>query len=518
MNSRCSRKLIIDALAGDLSPQQESELAGHLEVCEKCRLVYENVRDDYERMLSEFTVADHATGLVPGLDVDAGWKRVNRSLEKNRMPTAALAMAASLLLIIGAAVIFFAVRGADEEKALDSDQSVELADKVEKTHPSVETSGKSQEGFGIESMTGKAWKLSQSDPAQKEPLSRSAVIGAGDSILTGAGSTAGITLASGIKISIGSDSRIRAGRISGHAQMHLLSGRARFEIDPSASQKGFSVTAGRYTVSVTGTIFTVEMDSEELKVSVQRGSVVVRGPDQLMESISSGHTRSWIRTDTVAADDAESPGLDASRKNNRLHRRSAPARSPMKMAAKANREGRYSDAVAFYLKEVQRGGPEAEVALLRAAEWTYEKLKDRNRGIVLYEKFIARHPRGPFTEEARGSLCTGLARAGRKDRAMDVCGTYLRQHASGYHRPAVALIMADYLSSASACSKAIPMYEEFLRKGGNTGRASALVGLAKCQIATGRRDEAARTLKAYLRDYPNGKDAESVRETLKSLK
>jgi len=518
MNSRCSRKLIIDALAGDLSTQQESELAEHLAVCEKCRLVYENVRDDYQRMLPEFTVADSATGLVPGLDVDAGWKRVSRSLEKNRLPTAALALAASLLLVIGAAVIFFAVKGTDEEIALDADRSVELAHKMDDTRPSEKSTGISQQGFGIESVTGKAWKLSQGDPAHREPLSRSAVIGTDDSILTGAGSTAGIALASGIKVSIGSDSRIRAGRITGQVEMHLVFGKARFEIDPAASQKGFSVIAGRYTVSVTGTIFTVEMDSEELKVSVQRGSVVVRGPDQRMESISCGHTRSWIRADTVAADKAENPGLNASRKNNGIHNRSAPARSPMEMAAKANREGRYSDAVGFYLKEFQKGGPEAEVALLRAAEWTYEKLKDRSRGIVLYEKFISRYPRGPFTEEARGSLCTGLASAGRKDSAMDVCGTYLRQHASGYHRPAVALIMANYLSSTNACSRAIPMYEEFLRKSGNTGRPSALVGLAKCQIATGRRDAAARTLKAYLRDYPNGKDADSVRETLKSLR
>lgn len=58
--------------------------------------------------------------------------------------------------------------------------------------------------------------------------------------------------------------------------LHLISGAARFEVTPGTGRH-WSVEAGELSVEVTGTIFTVERGAAGAKVSVERGTVIVRG-------------------------------------------------------------------------------------------------------------------------------------------------------------------------------------------------------------------------------------------------
>ncbi|MFT3836620.1 MAG: FecR domain-containing protein [Myxococcaceae bacterium] len=58
--------------------------------------------------------------------------------------------------------------------------------------------------------------------------------------------------------------------------LHLMSGAARFEVTPGTGRH-WSVEAGELSVEVTGTIFTVERGTAGAKVTVERGTVIVRG-------------------------------------------------------------------------------------------------------------------------------------------------------------------------------------------------------------------------------------------------
>ncbi len=59
------------------------------------------------------------------------------------------------------------------------------------------------------------------------------------------------------------------------AELALGRGRARFEVVPSPSRRVFAVQAGDVTVTVLGTIFTVERVADRIGVDVERGTVRV---------------------------------------------------------------------------------------------------------------------------------------------------------------------------------------------------------------------------------------------------
>jgi transmembrane sensor len=78
----------------------------------------------------------------------------------------------------------------------------------------------------------------------------------------------------------------------GKLTLLVRQGKARFEVNPRAHEQ-WLVEAGLVTVEVVGTLFTVERDTDGVRVGVERGTVIVRGdslPDRLLR-LEAGQSR-----------------------------------------------------------------------------------------------------------------------------------------------------------------------------------------------------------------------------------
>jgi transmembrane sensor len=91
---------------------------------------------------------------------------------------------------------------------------------------------------------------------------------------TGTAELRGVTLEDGSVVTLDGESAIAVRYADGRREVVLLSGRAYFEVVPSA-QRPFVVVADQATVTVTGTAFDVGKSTETLSVAVQSGTVEV---------------------------------------------------------------------------------------------------------------------------------------------------------------------------------------------------------------------------------------------------
>lgn len=91
---------------------------------------------------------------------------------------------------------------------------------------------------------------------------------------TGTAELRGVTLEDGSVVTLDGESAIAVRYADGRREVVLLSGRAYFEVVPSA-QRPFVVVADQATVTVTGTAFDVGKSAETLSVAVQTGTVQV---------------------------------------------------------------------------------------------------------------------------------------------------------------------------------------------------------------------------------------------------
>lgn len=90
------------------------------------------------------------------------------------------------------------------------------------------------------------------------------------------------------------------------AEVSLVRGVARFDVDPAGSARELSVSAGDVDIEVFGTVFSVHRLGEQVEVKVERGEVGVRWNG---ESFSVVTGESWRRGEgIVAAASAASPG------------------------------------------------------------------------------------------------------------------------------------------------------------------------------------------------------------------
>ncbi len=98
----------------------------------------------------------------------------------------------------------------------------------------------------------------------------------------------------------------------GKLTMLIRKGRARFEVNPRA-QRQWLVEAGVATVEVVGTIFTVDRDAQGVRVSVERGIVLVRSdqlPDHLQRLEAGATTFVSARPTEPTAQPTHLPALE----------------------------------------------------------------------------------------------------------------------------------------------------------------------------------------------------------------
>ncbi len=214
-------------------------------------------------------------------------------------------------------------------------------------------------------------------------------------------------------------------------RVRLEQGSVTADVDPSAHQR-FSVETARFSVLVLGTRFTVTGDG----VAVERGKVRVLGPDGavLVPALLAGERFAAPQPTAAAA-----PATPATRKPGVMgvRARALLAEARAQLAAeqtKAAREsvdaalalargprdraealslraecalvaGDLGRAIADYLRVSRRYShlPAGQNALFAAARLQAERGQDA-AAIALFERYLARHPRGRFVNEARQRL------------------------------------------------------------------------------------------------------------------
>lgn len=88
-----------------------------------------------------------------------------------------------------------------------------------------------------------------------------------------------VRLSDGSQIAVDADARLDVLESSARTvALALRQGRARFEVTPRGP-RAWRIDCGGVTVEVVGTVFTIDRDGAHVAVSVERGSVLVRGDD-----------------------------------------------------------------------------------------------------------------------------------------------------------------------------------------------------------------------------------------------
>lgn len=111
---------------------------------------------------------------------------------------------------------------------------------------------------------------------------------------TGAGETRDVTLSDGSVVQLDSHSAIAVDIAGNHRDVRLLSGQAFFKVMPDKS-KPFHVWTQTLHVTVTGTAFNVDSETDSPSVAVQQGSVNVaeRRANRLLASLVLGQRLSY---------------------------------------------------------------------------------------------------------------------------------------------------------------------------------------------------------------------------------
>lgn len=145
-----------------------------------------------------------------------------------------------------------------------------------------------------------------------------------------------LALQDGSFITVSADGQLDLLESSGRVfSVALRHGRARFDVQPHGP-RAWRIDCGVVAVEVVGTSFELERTAQALRVSVQRGVVLVRGdgiPDRV-QRLTEGHE---LRVDFTAAPPLAQPALrDAG-----LEPPSAPTPQPTQPAARGGGEARW---------------------------------------------------------------------------------------------------------------------------------------------------------------------------------
>ncbi|MFO0686354.1 MAG: FecR domain-containing protein [Sandaracinus sp.] len=207
--------------------------------------------------------------------------------------------------------------------------------------------------------------------------------------------------------------------------LHLVRGLARFEVTPGGP-RDWVVEAAGVSVEVVGTVFEVDRSDASLRVRVERGVVLVRGPrvpdgvrrlvagDELTVDIGSAADEP-VSVGATSPEASTAASVPAVRGEDRSHARVEPASAPPSAAAwlseadTLRREGREDEAIALLgrLVETHPDTPEAGIAAFTTARLMHARGREREaRG--WYERALALPLPEALVEDARTALAEPL--------------------------------------------------------------------------------------------------------------
>lgn len=211
------------------------------------------------------------------------------------------------------------------------------------------------------------------------------------------------------------------------------SGEVRYEVRPDPSRE-FVVFAPGATVRVRGTIFTVEVESDQVKVSVQRGKVEVN---------DGARTRDLVVGETLGIPARPRPAADEDSDGNEASGGTAePAAVPktgvpsfsdlLARADRARAAGRQDDAAGFLDVLLATHPHDARAPSALFALGKVERARQRpETSARAFERCWQGAPKGPLAQDALAEAATSWASGGQTQAAKADAKRYLERWPDG---------------------------------------------------------------------------------------
>jgi transmembrane sensor len=274
-----------------------------------------------------------------------------------------------------------------------------------------------------------------------------------------------VALADGSRLELRPGSQVSLlGERKDEVRLGVLRGGARFEVRPDPGRR-FQVTAAGVDVVVTGTAFSVELESGQgaPRVSVERGEVEVhpRGETRLLARLHADE--SWPTrpapsvapaappvpaatppVETRPEPAGPAPPLVATPASAPAGRRPAPT-DPRLLLEEANTARRIGDveraaALLETLRVRHPRDPRAALATFELGRLRMDALGDLEGAVQALKHSIMLAPAGVFREDAEACLATAYARMRDRPRCENARQTYLGHYPDGTHAAAVSAL------------------------------------------------------------------------------
>ncbi len=267
-----------------------------------------------------------------------------------------------------------------------------------------------------------------------------------NAVVTLADGTTATALDAATEISVARDSTDRA-------ELVLSRGRGRFDVQPRPART-FVVQAGNVTVTVLGTLFTVERVADRVGVAVESGTVRVDwgvGSAVLEQNASGWYPPLVIRQDDVAADDAplgsRSPGRAAIGASSGAAPSSVTSQPEnaadlFQAADKARASGHPQQATELLrrLLREHRNDARAPLAAFTLGRMLLMELGRPMEAASAFAEARRLSPSGPFAEDALAREVEAYGKAGATAQARARAEEYLRSYPQGRRAASVRVL------------------------------------------------------------------------------